>query len=90
MWNVGDIESARFKRVAGGHIFQAPNPWIFGRSSHYLVNDTQKAQLLAIITPRRPMLTVAVITAGIVLWVVAVAAIVWVLAPDRTSQRVPR
>ena len=89
MWNVGDIELARFKRVAGGYIFQAPNPWIFGRSSHYLVNDTQKAQLLAIITPRRPMLTVAVITAAIALWVVAVAAIVWVFGAGQDQPTGP-
>ena len=82
MSNVGEMESVLFKRVAGGHIFQAPNPWIFGQSSRYLVNDTQKAQLLAIITPRRPMLRVAVITAGIVLWTVAVAAIVWAFSPE--------
>jgi len=83
MLYVGDIESALFKRVAGGHIFQAPNPWIFGQSSHYLVNDSQKAQLLAIITPRRPMLRVAVITAGILLWTVAVAALVWAFSADQ-------
>lgn len=77
MSNVGEIESVLFKRVADGHIFQAPNPWIFGQSSRYLVNDTQKAQLLAIITPRWPVLRVAVITAGIMLWSVAVAAMVW-------------
>ena len=77
MSNVEYIESALFKRVAGGHVFQAPNPWLFGQSSRYLVNDMQKAQLLAIVTPRRPMLRVALMTAGIALWVVAAAAIVW-------------
>src|SRR6476661_1962446 len=70
MSNVEYFESALFKRVAGGHVFQAPNPWLFGQGSRYLVNDTQKAQLLAIATPRRPMLRVAVMTAGIALWVV--------------------
>jgi len=77
MSNVGEIESALFKRVAGGHIFQAPNPWLFGRSSRYLVNDTQKAQLLAIITPRRPTLWVVVLAAGIGLWAAVASVIVW-------------
>jgi uncharacterized membrane protein len=89
MSNVGEIESVLFKRVAGGHIFQAPNPWIFGRGSRYLVNDTQKAQLLAIITPRRPMLRVAVITAGIALWAVAVAALVWAFGADQEQPTGP-
>jgi hypothetical protein len=38
---------ASFKAIAGGHVFQAPSPWMFARPSYYLVNDAQKAQLLA-------------------------------------------
>jgi hypothetical protein len=73
MSNVGQIQSVLFKQVPGGYVFQQPNPWVFGRSSRYLVSEAQKAALLAIITPRRPILKAVVILAGILLWVVAVA-----------------
>jgi hypothetical protein len=74
MSNVGQIQSVLFKQVPGGYVFQQPNPWVFGRSSRYLVSEAQKAALLAIIMPRRPILKAVVILAGILLWVVAVAA----------------
>jgi tryptophan-rich sensory protein len=70
---VGEIQSMLFKQVPGGYVFQQPNPWVFGRSSRYLVSEAQKAALLAIITPRRPILTAVVILAGTLLWVAAVA-----------------
>lgn len=77
MSNVVEIESVLFKRVEGGHVFQLPNRWIFGSSTRFLVNDSQKAELVAIMTPRRPILTAALIIAGILLWTVAAASIVW-------------
>jgi hypothetical protein len=45
-------EAIMFKKVPEGYVFRAPNPWVFGRARFYLVNDAQKAQLLAIITAR--------------------------------------
>ena len=36
---------ASFKSVAGGYVFQSPNPWIFARPRYYLVNEAQKAQI---------------------------------------------
>jgi hypothetical protein len=74
MSNVGELQSVLFKQVPGGYVFQQPNPWVFGRSSRYLVSEAQKAALLAIITPRRPILKAVVILIGILLWVAAVAA----------------
>ncbi len=38
---------ASFKAVDGGHVFQAPSPWVFARPSYYLVNDAEKAQIFA-------------------------------------------
>jgi hypothetical protein len=69
-----------FKPVTGGCVFQAPNPWVFGRSSRYLVTDAQKAELLAIITPRRRILRIAVITIAILLWAAMVATLVWAVS----------
>jgi hypothetical protein len=80
MSNVGEIESVLFKQVPGGYVFQQPNPWVFGRSTRYLVSEVQKAALLAIITPRRPILRAVVITIGILLWAVAAPTIVWAVS----------
>jgi drug/metabolite transporter (DMT)-like permease len=45
-------EAIMFKKVPEGYVFRAPNLWVFGRARFYLVNEVQKAQLLAIITAR--------------------------------------
>ena len=71
------IESTLFKQAADGSVFRAPNPWVFGEARHYLVNEAKKAEILAIVTPRRPMLRAAVIIIALLLWVVAVATLVW-------------
>jgi hypothetical protein len=80
MSDAAEIEAALFKPVGGGWVFQAPNPWVFGRTSRYLVNDAQKAELLAIVTPRSPTLRIAAITAGILLWAIAASIIVWAVS----------
>ena len=77
MSNVGEIQSVLFKQVPGGYVFQQPNPWVFGASSRYFVNEAQKAALLAIITPRRPILRAAVILVGVLLWAAAASTAVW-------------
>lgn len=66
-----------FKRVAGGLIYRAPNPWIFGDAPHYFVTDEQKAKIEAIIVPRRPVLFGMMLVAGIFAWVFALAGLVW-------------
>jgi hypothetical protein len=45
-------EAIMFKQVPDGYVFRAPNPFVFGRARFYLVNEAQKAQLLAVITAR--------------------------------------
>jgi len=85
MSNAREIESVLFKRVAGGNVFQAPNPWVFGRTSRHIVSDAQKAALLAIITPRRPVLRIALITAVIVAWAGVAGVIVWALSSHKDA-----
>jgi tetratricopeptide (TPR) repeat protein len=53
-----------FKQVAGGYVFRAPNPKVFGSSDHYLVDAAQRDQIVAIITPGRPVLLFAVWIGG--------------------------
>jgi hypothetical protein len=49
------IEAVFFKPAAGGgFVFQAPKPWLFGEAHHYLVNETQKTEILTIIAPNVP------------------------------------
>jgi hypothetical protein len=62
-----------FKAVAGGYIFTAPSPWIFGHGSQYLVDDAQKAALLALMKPRH--LRNLVIWLAIVLFALAASAV---------------
>jgi hypothetical protein len=68
------IEATRFKPAAGGFVFRMPSIWMFGRAEHYLVSEAQKAELLSILAPRRPVLRVLVI-----LLLIALAAGVMVL-----------
>ena len=75
------IKFASFKQVPGGYVFRAPNPKVFGRSDHYLVDEAQRDQIVAIMTPRRPGLLLAAWVGG---YFLAVAAgVVWltVFAP---------
>ena len=39
------IEEAGFKRIDGGYVFQSRNPWFFGPSHRYLVDEAQKAEI---------------------------------------------
>ena len=69
MLSATQIEATSFKQVEGGHVFHAPNPWVFGPGTCYLVNDTQKAELLALMKPHH--------LRNLLVWL---AVIVWVLA----------
>jgi hypothetical protein len=39
------LEEAPFKPVDGGYVFQSSNPWCFGPSHNYLVNEAQKVAI---------------------------------------------
>jgi hypothetical protein len=70
------FEAAVFKRVPDGFIFRAPNPWMFGRARHYLVNEAQKAEIAARATGagRRGLLL------AFLIWLAVFAGIVVALA----------
>lgn len=78
-----------FKRVSGGWVFRAPNPWIFGNSPHYLVSDDQKVRITAVhralLTPGNPMLVAIGISAAIA-WAVAVALVIWAFGSGQANQ----
>jgi hypothetical protein len=66
-----------FKPVPDGFIYRAPNPWIFGRADHYVVNERQKAELLGMLVAPRPRLRMAVIVAGCLLWGAVLGTVGW-------------
>jgi hypothetical protein len=75
--NRRQIGAMLFKPVPGAFIYRAPNPWIFGRENHYIVNEQQRAELLGILVSPRPLLRLAVVVAGVLLWGVAMGTIGW-------------
>jgi hypothetical protein len=54
-----------FKPVDSGYIYRSPNVWLVGSSPHYLVNESQKAEILG---------TIASIGARL-LWIIGVSAV---------------
>lgn len=82
----GKPKSALFKAASNGWIFRSPNPWVFGDTPHYVVNDTQKAQIEEIVTAKRPVLAGAIFGVGIVAWTAVVATFLWAVSghPDPT------
>ena len=46
------FESRMFKPVSGGYIFQVPPPTILHSTAAYVVDEAQRAQILAIVRPR--------------------------------------
>jgi len=79
----GGMKSALFKAVPGGWVFRSPTPWVFGDTPHYLVNDAQKAQIEAILVPRRPAVVGALLIGGLLAWAIAVATFMWAFTGPR-------
>jgi hypothetical protein len=74
------IDAMLFKPVPGGFIYRAPNPWIFGRADHYIVNEQQKAELLGMLVAPRPLLRLTVIVAAVMAWGVAMGTFGWIFS----------
>jgi hypothetical protein len=73
--NRRQIAATMFRPVPGGFIYRAPNPWVFGRGNHYIVNEQQRAELLAILVSPPPLLRLAVVVVGVLLWGLAMGTI---------------
>ena len=83
MSKAGDqIRGLMFKQVAGGYLFRAPNPRVFGPTDHYLVNESQRDEILAIMIPRRPVLLLVLWIGGFFLALGAVVAAMVVFVGD--------
>ena len=68
---------ACFKPVDGGFLFETPNPWIFAPGRRYVVTEAQRSALVDIITPRRPVLLVVVISVLLVVLGAGIGLLWW-------------
>jgi hypothetical protein len=68
---------ASFKSAPGGHVFQAPSPWMLAWPRYYLVNDAQKAALLAGLGRWRLLLMIATVIELVLALSVALPVILW-------------
>jgi hypothetical protein len=68
---------ASFKSAAGGHVFQAPSPWMFARPRYYLVSDTQKAELLPRLGGWRLLLMIATVVELLLTLAITLPIILW-------------
>jgi hypothetical protein len=50
------IAATLFQPAPGGYVYREPYRWPFGQARHYLVTADQKAALVAILVPKRPIL----------------------------------
>jgi hypothetical protein len=77
------LESISFKPVPGGFVYRAPRPWLFGPTRHYLISESQKAEISAIMTPRRPILFQLALWMAFSFMVAAAGGIVWAFTGHR-------
>jgi hypothetical protein len=71
------IDAIVFKPIPGGYFYPAPNRRMFGAARYYLTDEAQKAAILAILTPRRPILFQCLLWIAFTMMVAAGGAIVW-------------
>jgi hypothetical protein len=74
---------AAFKPAPGGHVFQAPSPWMLARSRYHLVNDAQKAELLARLGRWRLLLLIAFVVEGALVLSIMLPMTLWPRAVAR-------
>jgi hypothetical protein len=68
---------ASFKSTPGGHVFQAPSPWLLARPRYYLVNDAQKTELLARLGKWRLLLIIATVMELLLTLSITLPMILW-------------
>ena len=71
------IAATLFQPAPGGYVYRESYRWPFGDAPHYLVNEDQKAALLAVIAPKRPVLWQVVLWSALCLMVAAACVTVW-------------
>jgi len=72
-----------FRPRPGGYLFQPFRPGIFAGTKSYIVNESQKAEIMAIMTLRPPLWQYAMFTAGSL---VVIMSGIWIAIVERTPQ----
>jgi hypothetical protein len=76
-------ETLWFKQVPEGYVFRAPTPWIFGRARYFLVNEAQKAQLVAVLTARSQFATLTIVMLSfLAMFGASITAVVYAAGDD--------
>jgi len=70
------IEAITFQAVPGGYLYREPFR-LSSKAQHYLVNEAQKAQLVALTIPQRPVLWQISLWSSVCAMVVIACAAVW-------------
>jgi hypothetical protein len=83
MWNNHQLIAAA--HCAGGFDFRAPTRSWLGPVRQYLVNEIQKAEIIAMLITRRPVLKPAVFVVVLVMWAAAFASLVWLYGAGRDN-----
>jgi hypothetical protein len=79
------MEEAAFKRIDGGYVFQASNPWFFGRYRRYLVNETQKTAIAGCIRETLRRVKPVVIAAMVIMPLLILGGAFLLVALGRTT-----
>ena len=69
----------------GGIDFPAPARSWFGPVREYLLNEIQKAEIISMLITRRPILRPVMFVVVLVMWVMALAALVWLCGAGRNN-----
>jgi RsiW-degrading membrane proteinase PrsW (M82 family) len=77
------IAAAQLEPAAGGFAIRTPN--LFGPARHYLVDEIQKAEIIAMMITRQPILKRAVLVMVLVMWIMALASLVWLYGAGRDN-----
>jgi hypothetical protein len=77
------IAAVRFTPAARAFGSEAPN--LFGPARRYLSNELQKAEIIALMITHRPVLKAAVLVMVLVMWMAALAALVWFYGAGRNN-----
>jgi hypothetical protein len=77
------IAAVRFIPATRGFGLEAPN--LFGPARRYLSNEIQKAEIIAMMITHRPILKAAVFVTVLVMWVAALASLVWFYGAGRNN-----
>ena len=71
------IAATLFQPTPGGYVWRESYRWPLGDAPHYLVSEDQKAELLEVIAPKRPVLWQVVLWSTLCLMLPAACVTVW-------------